>query len=192
MTGDAARGPLAGAPSTGPGERSVAEHVVACLTRAGLTLAVAESLTGGAVLDALVGVPGASAALRGGVVAYATDLKRDLLGVDADLLAARGPVDAAVALAMADGVRRLAAADVGLATTGVAGPDPQGDRPVGEFHVAVTGTVAGAPVRVVRSVAGRGAPTRADVRAAARDLALDLLLDALGGTERGGAALDRT
>ena len=81
-----------------------AERLVALLTGAGRTLAVAESLTGGMVADALVGVPGASSCLRGAVVAYATDLKADLLGVPAEVLERLGPVHPDVARAMARGV----------------------------------------------------------------------------------------
>ena len=95
-----------------------------------LRIAVAESLTGGLLTSALVDVPGASAVVSGGVVAYATPLKTRLLGVDAELLAERGAIDAEVARQMAAGVRaRLVLddrpADHGVATTGAAGPDPQ-------------------------------------------------------------------
>jgi nicotinamide-nucleotide amidase len=124
----------------------------------GLTLAVAESLTGGMVAARLVDVPGASAVLRGGVVAYATDLKAALLGVDAGLLAREGAVHPDVAVQMAQGVRTRLRADVGLATTGVAGPDPQDGHPPGTVHVAVvtaTGSRVASPI-----VTG----TRADVR----------------------------
>lgn len=100
------------------------------------TLGVAESLTGGGVSAALVRVPGASAVLRGGIVAYATDLKARLLGVDAGILASRGPVDPDIALRMAAGVRDATGADVGIATTGVAGPDSQEGQPVGLVFVA--------------------------------------------------------
>lgn len=120
-----------------------AADLVARLTRDGRTLAVAESLTGGMLCARVVDVPGASVVLRGGVVAYATDLKAGLLGVDAGLLAARGPVDPDVALAMAAGVRQRLAADWGLATTGVAGPDPQDGRPPGTVFVAVSGPAGG-------------------------------------------------
>ena len=82
-------------------------------------------------------MPGASAHVRGGIVAYATELKATLLGVDAGLLSERGPVDSEVAVQMAQGARRALSADVGLATTGVAGPDPQGGMPVGTVYVAV-------------------------------------------------------
>lgn len=116
----------------------LAERLLAVLAGRGWTVAVAESLTGGAVCARLVDVPGASRVLRGGVVAYATDLKAALLGVDRDLLAARGAVDPDVAAAMAAGVRARLAADVGLATTGVAGPDPQDGHAAGTVHVAVS------------------------------------------------------
>lgn len=151
-----------------------AAAAVRVATRAGVSVAVAESLTGGAVADALVSVPGASACLRGGVVAYATDVKRDLLGVDGRLLARHGAVHPDVAAAMAEGVRRVLGADFGVATTGVAGPDPQDGCPPGTVHVAVCG-----PDRtVVRSTTpGPVVGDRAAVRRAARDTALLLLLE---------------
>lgn len=155
---------------------SVAGHLVALLADAGRTVAVAESLTGGGVLDALVAVPGASACLRGGVVAYATDLKASLLGVPADLLAAGGPVQAEVARAMARGVRDRLGADYGLATTGVAGPDPQDGRPPGEWYVAVAGPRG---VVVLPHPAGPTAE-RSTIRAEARQAVLDLALRQVG------------
>ena len=113
--------------------------LVATLRARSETLAVAESLTGGALAAAVVDVPGASTVLRGAVVAYATDLKHALLGVDADLLAAQGPVHPEVARQMADGVRDRLGATWGLATTGVAGPDPQDGIAPGTVYVSVTG-----------------------------------------------------
>ena len=112
-----------------------------------MTVAVAESLTGGLVVAELVSVPGASAVVRGGIVAYATDLKHELLGVDAALLAAGGAIQAAVAEQMASGVRFRLNADVGLATTGVAGPDPQDGHLPGLGWIAVA---TGGQVRSVR------------------------------------------
>lgn len=146
--------------------------VLAALEGRGWSAAVAESLTGGAVCDALVGVPGASRVLRGGVVAYATAVKASVLGVDPQLLAARGAVDPDVALAMARGVRRLLDADVGISTTGVAGPDPQDGAPVGTVFVAVA-TPSGAQVREVR-LDGDRAQIRAGAVRAALALALEL------------------
>jgi nicotinamide-nucleotide amidase len=109
------------------------EHAVAkLLVRRGLTLAVAESLTGGLVSSRLVNVPGASGWFRGGVVSYSTDVKHDLLGVP------QGPVVTSdAAAAMAAGVRRRLHADIGLAVTGVAGPDEQEGQPPGTVFMAV-------------------------------------------------------
>jgi nicotinamide-nucleotide amidase len=116
---------------------SLPEQFIQALRERGLTVAVAESLTGGLVVAELVSIPGASAVVRGGVVAYATDLKATLLGVDAGVLAAGGPIQSVVAEQMAEGVRRNLGADVGLATTGVAGPDPQDGHAPGEVWIAV-------------------------------------------------------
>ena len=120
-----------------------ASDIIAELIRRHLTIAVAESLTGGLLVAELIGVPGASAVVSGGVVAYNTALKHSLLGVDAALLAARGAVDPDVAAAMADGVRVACAvggipASIGLSTTGVAGPDPQDGKPVGTVFVGLS------------------------------------------------------
>jgi len=122
--------------------RTIAEKVVARLLELRLTIATAESLTGGMLAAALTAVPGASAVFRGGVVAYATPIKHTLLGVDAGVLAASGPVDAEVARQLAEGARTALAvdgrpADVGVATTGVAGPTRQGGVTVGTVFVAV-------------------------------------------------------
>src|SRR5206468_12465437 len=103
------------------------------------TLSSAESLTGGLLGAILTNVAGASATYRGGVVVYATDLKAKLLGVPEALLAARGPVDPDVAVAMAEGVRDRLDSTWGVALTGVAGPDTQGDQPVGRVYLAVAG-----------------------------------------------------
>jgi nicotinamide-nucleotide amidase len=104
-----------------------------------LTVAVAESLTGGQLAAAITAVPGASAVFRGSVTAYATDLKASVLGVDVALLDEVGAVHAEVARQMAEGVRLLCGADLGVATTGVAGPEPQDGRPVGTVFVAIAG-----------------------------------------------------
>ncbi|MFD5713219.1 CinA family protein [Streptomyces pharetrae] len=119
----------------------IAADVVRLLTVRGETVAVAESLTGGLVAAELTAVPGASKAFRGSVTAYATELKHRMLGVDAGLLAQRGAVDPQVAAQMAAGVRKALGADWGIATTGVAGPDPQDGQPVGTVFVALDGPV---------------------------------------------------
>lgn len=144
--------------------------VLRALLVRGWSIAAAESLTGGRVTAALVDVPGASASVRGGIVVYATDLKGAVLGVEADLLAARGAVDPAVAVQMAQGVRRVLRADVGLATTGVAGPDPQDGHPVGTVYIAV----ATPETAVVSALTLAG--TRDRIRTATVDGVLDLAL----------------
>ncbi len=114
--------------------------IIETLVARGLTIAVAESLTGGMLVAELISTPGASATVLGGVVAYNTRLKQTLLRVDAELLADRGAVDATVAEQMADNVRSVLAvdgrpADIGLSTTGVAGPEPQDGHEVGTVYL---------------------------------------------------------
>jgi nicotinamide-nucleotide amidase len=135
----------------------------------GQTVAAAESLTGGLLCATLVDVPGVSQVLRGGFVVYATDLKASLVGVPSDLLDRRGAVDPDVALALARGARERCRADWGLATTGVAGPDPQDGAPVGTVYVAL----ASADDSWVRRLDLEG--DRAAIRAGAVAAALDLL-----------------
>lgn len=142
-----------------------AAGLLAAAATRGWTVAVAESLTGGLVVARLVEIPGASAVLRGGITAYATDLKESVLGVDGALLAERGAVDPEVARQMARGVRRVLRADVGLATTGVAGPEPQDGKPVGLVYVAVV-TPEGTETQELhltgdRAAVREGAATRA-------------------------------
>ena len=119
-------------------EHEAAAEIIGLLTARGQTAAVAESLTGGLLAAALTSVPGASAAFRGAVVAYATDVKATLLGVSAGLLERRGAVHPDVAAEMAAGVRRRMNATIGAATTGVAGPDPSDGKPVGTVYIAVS------------------------------------------------------
>lgn len=144
--------------------------VVDALAERGETLAVVESLTGGLLAATLVEVPGVSAVFRGGLVVYATDLKATLAGVPADLLAARGPVDPDVAVALAEGGRVRCGADWALATTGVAGPDPQGGKAVGTVFVALAGPGGVPAVRELSLSGGRPA-----VRAGAVTAALEML-----------------
>lgn len=118
------------------GER-LAATVVSELARRGHTLATCESLTAGLVAGTVASVPGASAVLRGGLITYSTELKHSLAGVDVDLLTARGAVDPQVAQQMAEGARTACQATIGVACTGVAGPDPQDGQPVGRVYIAV-------------------------------------------------------
>jgi nicotinamide-nucleotide amidase len=109
------------------------------LVAAGQTVAVAESLTGGLLGAALTELPGSSAAFRGGLLVYATDVKASLAGVPDDVLATEGAVSTATAEALAVGARDRLGATWGIGVTGVAGPDEQEGKPVGTVHVAVAG-----------------------------------------------------
>lgn len=166
-----------GDPATSPSEWHEPGEVVRRLISYGETVACAESLTGGLVTARLVDTAGASAAVRGGVVAYASALKATLLGVDVELLAARGAVDAEVATQMASGVAARLGADWGLATTGVAGPDAQDGMPVGTVFVAVVGP----SVVVVERLALGG--DRVAIRRGAVDAVIALLGRAMGNPE---------
>ncbi|WP_367647572.1 CinA family protein [Brevibacterium sp. CT2-23B] len=116
---------------------ATARRIISTCTRLGISLASAESLTGGRFVASLVDVPGASAVVRGGLVTYATDLKASLAGVDADHLEETGPIDPVVAAQMAVGTAVQCVADIGISCTGVAGPDPQDDKPVGLVYTAI-------------------------------------------------------
>jgi nicotinamide-nucleotide amidase len=122
----------------GPDAEAAARAAIEALIATGQTIGTAESLTGGLVAAALTTIPGSSAVVRGGIVAYAADLKNSLLSVPADLLDRVGTVHRDVALAMASGARDRLGAAVGVATTGVAGPDPAEGQPVGTVHIAVS------------------------------------------------------
>ncbi|MET7452288.1 CinA family protein [Streptomyces sp. NPDC005574] len=166
---------------------SPATHLVRLLTVRGETLAVAESLTGGLVAADVTSVAGASKVFRGSVTAYATELKHELLGVDATLLAERGAVDPQVAAQMAAGVRKALGADWGVATTGVAGPEPQDGRPVGTVFVAVdgptgsnSGSAGGGKVRALRLNGDRAEIRKESVRSV-----LALLIEQLAGEQTG-------
>ncbi len=151
-----------------------AAALVGRLTHGGQTVAVAESLTGGLLAATIVAVPGASVVFRGGLVVYATDLKARLAGVPADLLEQRGPVDPDVACWLARGARDRCLADWGLATTGVAGPDPQDGVPVGTVYLGLA--------RPEGSVLARRldlAGTRQQIRDATVAAAIALLIDQL-------------
>lgn len=116
---------------------AAAGEVIRAAAGAGLTLATAESLTAGMLAAELAAVPGASAVLQGGVVAYQNSVKNKVLGVDAGLLASAGSVDAGVARQMAAGAREVLNAAVGISTTGAAGPEPHGGKPVGCVFIGI-------------------------------------------------------
>jgi len=156
----------------------VAGDIIRALALRHHTIAIAESVTGGLLVAELIRTPGASAVVVGGVVAYNTELKHSLLGVDAQLLAAHGPVHPDVAAQMAARVRdRLAvggrSAHIGVATTGVAGPDRQNGIAPGLAYVgiAIDGDVRSHELRLEGD--------RDQIRAAVVQAALELLADAV-------------
>jgi nicotinamide-nucleotide amidase len=151
----------------------LAREAVGLLIERGETIASAESLTGGLLAAALTSVPGASAAFRGGIVAYATDLKAAILGVPDDLLERHGAVHPAVAEAMAEGARERLGTSVGISTTGVAGPDPAEGKPVGMVFIAVAGP-GGTATRELALTGDRQA-----IRTATIESALGLLIGAI-------------
>lgn len=166
--------------SSGPPLKgSLASLVIDALRARQESVATAESLTGGLVCAALTAVAGASAVVRGGVVSYATDVKASVLGVDPELLSARGAVDPDVAVAMAHGVCRRLSASWGIATTGVAGPEPADGKPVGCVFIAVVG-----PGQVrVRELRLEG--DRAAIRSLTVEAALGLAHELIGSGEPG-------
>jgi len=157
-----------------------AAAVIATASKLGLTIGCAESLTGGLVAAEIVSIPGASAVFRGSIVAYDSMLKNDLLGVDASMLASTGAVTAEVASAMAEGALARLGVDLAVATTGVAGPDPDpvsGEAP-GAVFIAVAGGSLGTLVREM-SLEG----DRDEIRQRATRAALQALLDGLSTRE---------
>lgn len=163
---------------------TTAARVVGLLREAGQTVAAAESLTGGLVTAALTDVPGSSAVLAGGVVAYTPEAKVNVLGVPAEVVAWHGVVSWECAEAMAVGARELLGADWGLSTTGVAGPGPSDGHPAGTVHVAVAGPgrapgPAGESRQVHRALSLDG--DRTAVRVSTVEAVLQLLEEALRG-----------
>jgi PncC family amidohydrolase len=135
-----------------------------CLAR-GLRLATVESCTGGLVGHLITETPGSSAYYLGGFVTYSDELKRGLVGVPGDVLAAHGAVSAQTAVAMATGGRARTGADLGAAVTGIAGPDGGTDqKPVGLTYVAVADD-AGTEVRRHAWSGDRAANKRASAEA---------------------------
>jgi nicotinamide-nucleotide amidase len=139
---------MATTPTQPPLESStdIAHDVVRMLTDAGETVAVAESLTGGAVMATLTAIPGVGSVFHGGLVTYDTPLKTKLLGVDDDLVEKEGVIHADVAAQMAEGARRIMNYEGGiggdrtwgLGTTGVAGPSSQDGQPMGTVYIGIS------------------------------------------------------
>jgi nicotinamide-nucleotide amidase len=160
-------------------ERLVEEIVLDLCREQGVTLAAAESCTGGLIAARLTGIAGASGAFRGGVVAYSDELKRAQLGVSEQLLAEHGAVSAQAAEAMAEGARRALGADVAVAVTGIAGPGgATPGKPVGLVFVHAVGPDGDAALQL--DLPG----DRADVRSRATVVGLHLLRRLLSQSRR--------
>jgi nicotinamide-nucleotide amidase len=147
---------------------SVADALAEALRARGVTIAAAESLTGGLIGAALTAAGGSSDFFRGSAVCYTTEAKRDVAGVDEAILRGPGAVSEEAAAALAEGAARLFAADLGVSATGVAGPSEQEGKPVGTVYVGAT---FGGRTEV-RGVRGYG--DRDNVRAIAANAALEL------------------
>ena len=141
------------------------DQLIALCGDEGVFLATAESLTGGRLAAALTNTPGSSKAFLGGVVSYATAVKKEVLGVPEAVVEEHGVVSAECAAAMAEGVRRVLHASVGISTTGVAGPDEQEGKPVGTAYVGVA-TDAGTSVVSLALTGDRASIQRQVVEAA--------------------------
>lgn len=175
MSGPAGPAGPAGSVAPSPGDTHARVRLLGqSLAARGATLATAESCTGGLIAARCTDVPGSSAWFTGGVVAYANEVKRDVLGVAPDLLAAHGAVSEPVVRAMVAGVRRLTGARLAVAVSGVAGPDGgTPEKPVGTVWVAVAD---GENVQARRFLFSGD---RAAVRNATVDAAVEMLLDVL-------------
>jgi nicotinamide-nucleotide amidase len=165
-----------------------AERLIAALLRRDLKLAVAESLTGGLLAGAITEVSGASKVFLGSITAYQSVLKQQLLGVSGQLLENQGAVDPEVVAQMATGVRRKLSKScgldetkvIGIATTGVAGPDEQDGKPVGAVFIGISGVEGAGEVVYAHSFEG----TRSEIRQQTVTAAIAHLLehfDNLGG-----------
>ncbi len=150
---------------------SLEQLVVDGLRQKGMTVALAESCTGGLIARRLTDIPGASAVFGCGLVTYSNEMKTRLLGVSPETLEKYGAVSEQTAVEMARGARRVGGADIGIGVTGIAGPDGGSEeKPVGLFYVAIS-TERGE--RVIRRQRHRA--TRESVRRYASSCALDLI-----------------
>ena len=152
------------------------QEVSTLLREKGLTLAAAESCTGGLIAKRITDLSGSSQIFMGGVVSYTNQVKARVLGVPQALLDEYGAVSEPVARAMAEGVRRITGADVGVSVTGVAGPDRDGrGSEVGTVYIALT-CADGTHSRLCRF----GALSRAEIRTKAADAVFALVQSKLG------------
>ncbi|MBR7009645.1 MAG: CinA family protein [Oscillospiraceae bacterium] len=157
-----------------PNKKTQIEVLVQRLKELQKTIAAAESCTGGLLGKSITDIPGSSAVFPGGVISYCNRIKHDILGVDQELLDTLGPVSEPVARQMAEGVRRVIGADLGVGITGIAGPDSDGTgRPVGLVYIAASDGTRSL-VRECRFDGDRAA-VRAQAAEAAAELALQFI-----------------
>ena len=169
--------------STRNGDLPAAE-ALGLLRATGATLATAESLTGGRLAAVITDVPGSSEVFTAGIVAYASDVKVDVLGVPEAVVEQYGVVSPECAGEMARAVRRLTGSTYGLSTTGVAGPDPQEGKPVGTVYVGLAGP-EGATVAVALELVGDRAAIQDRTCAEALDCLVRTVQGQLPGEEPG-------
>ncbi len=156
--------------------QSLARQVIEAAAARGLTIATAESCTGGLVAGALTAIAGSSAVVERGFVTYSNAAKTGLLGVPADMIERHGAVSEPVARAMAEGAVARSPAGVSVSVTGVAGPGGgSADKPVGLVHFGAVGP--GGSIHAEHRFGDRG---REEVRLASVRVALNLLLDRIG------------
>ncbi len=152
--------------------RKLEESVVKLLTEKNLTVALAESCTGGLVAKRITDVGGASRVFCCGIVSYSNEVKIKLLGVDSEVIEKNGAVDSEVAKQMALGVRKIVGDDIGVGITGIAGPDPsENGKPAGLIYVAVA-----YEDKVICTKLSTGCSDRDKNRLSASDCALEMIL----------------
>jgi PncC family amidohydrolase len=152
------------------------ERVGRLLKKKGLKVAIAESCTGGQIADRVTNIPGSSDYFDLGLVTYSNDAKERFLSVPHGILERKGAVSNEVAMYMAEGVKKTAAADIGLSVTGIAGPSGgRPDKPVGTVYIAISGSGE----TIVRKFLFTG--NRLDIKSATSEEALKLLLAHLKG-----------
>ena len=155
-------------------DKNTIERMVEVLKARAISIATAESCTGGLLGKSITDVSGSSAVYPGGVISYCNRIKHQLLGVEQELLDTLGPVSAPVARQMAEGVRRVIGADYGVGVTGIAGPNSdESGKPVGLVYLAASDGVT----TVIRECRFDG--DRSAVRAQAAEAAADLVLNLL-------------
>jgi nicotinamide-nucleotide amidase len=158
-----------------PNNASVDDALAAALLARSQTIATCESCTGGLVASRLTDRPGSSAYVLGGLVTYSNEAKTDLAGVPAELIERFGAVSPEIAEAMARGAREALGADIGISTTGIAGPDGgSADKPVGLVYLCAVGPQG----TLARKLNLDG--DRAQIRTTTVEVALDMLLELLG------------